>query len=517
MRVTRWPALITFLALIIGASLIEGPSDPPTSEILLERPISSVAGSGSDLASIWYCVSGTVGGAGIANHEIILGNKSNNAANIALTITPVLAPRKSVTTTTSEEKGISPEAIPIKTVLTSIVVPPRTVKSVTLADIPKVGGEFAAAMVESDVGDLIVEHRVVGTTGMSQSNCQSYASEEWYFAGGTTREGVREVISVFNPYADSAVIDMTFVADGRIRRPVAFSGLVVPPRSLLPIDITDAVTLSDIVSTVIKARNGRIVAERLLIMGDEFTPNGLSLEAGVPSLASLWVFPGGVNTSENSGILVYNPSETQEAGVDIEIYSDFAGAIFIEPISLLVAPGSTETVILGGNQRDSISRTALDGSSRVPSGIPNWIVVRGVSGPSVAAERLVLSDASFPQTSSSGFGVDVAAQSHVFVSTGGDDRIAIVHPSGDRLTQLQLFAFSDGEVYESLPFEISAKARKVISLQQFGVPSNSIVQVVSSEPVLIERMVPSEKGNYWTRVIPAASSVMEPNLPYYAE
>jgi hypothetical protein len=514
MKVTRWPALIIFLALIIGANLIGGPSNPPTNEILLERPISSVAGSGSDLASIWYCISGTVGGVGIANHEIILGNKSNNVANVALTITAVLAPRKSVTTTTSEDKSISPEAIQIETVLTSIEVPPRTVKSVTLADIPKVGGEFAAAMVESDVGDLIVEHRVIGITGTSQSNCQSYASEEWYFAGGTTREGVREIISVFNPFADSAVIDMTFVADGRIRRPVAFSGLVIPPRSLLPIDITGAVTLSDVVSTMIEARNGRIIAERLLIMGDEFTPNGLSLEAGVPSLASLWIFPGGIDTSENSGILVYNPSETEEAGVDIEIYSDFAGAVFIEPISLLIGPGSTETVVLGGDQIDSISRTALDGSSRVPSGIPHWIVVRGISGPSVAAERLVLSDGSSPQMSSSGFGVDVAAQSHIFVSTGGDERIAIVHPSDDRLTQLQLFAFSEGMTYESLPFEISATARKVISLQQFGVPSNSIVQVISSEPVLIERMIPSEKGAYWTRVTPAASSVMEPNFPY---
>ena len=223
-----------------------------------------------------------------------------------------------------------------------------SVETVTVADLPNVAGEFASVILESNVGDLIAEHRVVGGTGESQSNCQSDASEEWYFASGTTRSQAREIISVFNPFADSAVIDMTFVADGRVRRPDAFSGLVIPPKSLLPVDITGAVTLSDVVSTKINARSGRVVAERLLILGDEFSPNGLSLEGGSPSLAPVWVFPGGIDGSALSAIQVYNPSEVEEVSVDLEIYSDFKDSSFIEPVSLKVSPGSTETVVLGG-------------------------------------------------------------------------------------------------------------------------------------------------------------------------
>ena len=512
MKVTRWPALIVIVALFFGAILTKGSTNAAEEKVNLGRTVSSVVGSDSDLVSIWYCVSGTVGGAGVADHQIILGNKSDNVAEVALTVTPVLAPQRSSSESSVKKEKIVPEVIQIETVLTSVEVLPRSVRTVVLADLPKVAGEFAAVMLESNVGDLVVEHRLVGTTGESQSNCQSDASEEWYFASGTTREETREIISVFNPFADSAVIDMNFVADGRVRRPDAFSGLVIPPRSLLPIDITGAVTLSEVVSTTVRARNGRVVAERLLIFGDEFSPNGLSVEAGTPSLASIWVFPGGVDSSVSSAIQIFNPSEVEEASVDIEVYSDFANSSFIEPVSLMISPGSTETVVLRGEDARMISQDAFDLTSRIPSGIPHWIVVRGIYGPPVASERFVLSDGSFPQMTGSGFGVDVVAKSHVFLSLAGDDRIAITHPSDDRLTQLKLFAYSDGEIYESLSFEVSAVSRKVISLQQFGVPDNSVVQIVSSESVLVERFIDSDQGGYWTRVTPEAFSAMEPEI-----
>lgn len=514
MKVTRWPAIAVFLALFLGVAFTKGPANPTSEDIILGRTISSVVGVDSDLVSIWYCISGTVGGAGVADHEIILGNKSDKVAEVALTVTPVLAPQRSSTEDNDgKEKVAPPEVVQIETVLTRVEVPPRSVKTIVVAELSKVAGEFASVMVEANVGDLLVEHRVVGVAGRSQSNCQSDASEEWYFASGTTREGVREIISIFNPFADNAVVDMAFVADGRVRRPDAFSGLVIPPRSLLPIEITGVVTLSDVVSASITARNGRVVAERLLIFGDEFSQNGISVEAGTPSLAPIWVFPGGVDGSVSSAIQIFNPSEVDEASVDIEVYPDFTNLTFIEPVSLIVSPGSTETVVLGGDDASIISRSAYSLTSRIPSGVPHWIIVRGISGPLVASERFVLSDGSLPQMTGAGFGVDVVAKSHVFITKGGDDQIAIVHPADDRLTQLKLFAYSEGEIYESVPFEASAVSRKVVSLKQFGIPSNAVVQVVSSEPVIIERYLGSEQGGYWTRVTPEASSAMEPDIP----
>ena len=210
---------------------------------------------------------------------------------------------------------------------------------------------------------------------------------------------------------------------------------------------------------------------------------------------------------------IFNPSEVEEVSVDIEIYSDFKDSSFIEPVSIEVSPGTTETIVLGGEEALNISRSAYDLTSRIPSGSPHWIVVRVISGPSIVSERFVFSDGSFPQMTASGFGVDVMADSHNFISSEGDELVAISHTSDDRLVQLKLLAFSGGELYESLPFEISAVSRKVINLNQFGIPADSVIELISSEPVLVERYIGSSKGGYWTRVLPAASSLSEPYVP----
>jgi hypothetical protein len=92
-------------------------------------------------------------------------------------------------------------------------------------------------------------------------------------------------------------------------------------------------------------------------------------------------------------------------------------------------------------------------------------------------------------------------------------KIAVVNPAPDRLTLLQLEAFSYGEIYASQTVEISAKSRKIIDLQQLGIPQNSVIKVVSSEPVSIERLVGSKTEGDWGNVLPSATSVTELFIP----
>ena len=160
MKVTRWPALIVFIALIFGGFFANSTRGANEEAASLERVITSAVGSESDLVSIWYCVSGTVGGAGIADHQVILGNKSDNNADVVITVVPVLAPLINAPRDGEERKKVAPETIQIETDKTSVEVPPRSVKTITVADLPKVAGEFAAVIIESNVGDLVVDHRV---------------------------------------------------------------------------------------------------------------------------------------------------------------------------------------------------------------------------------------------------------------------------------------------------------------------------------------------------------------------
>ncbi|MGB1490347.1 MAG: DUF5719 family protein, partial [Acidimicrobiales bacterium] len=279
MKVTRWPAILIF-TLLISASLTIQPDNeiPSNSELQKNQP--SLVGDIKNLSSTWYCVAGSVGGAGLANHEILIGNPSDVESTVRISVVSVLAPNQQDPNGDSGTTLLDVLQLPL--VQKEFPISPRAVTSVKLSEIDGVSGEYAAALIQSNLGSLIVEHRLAGALGFAQPACASTTSSEWNFAAGTTRLGTREMIFLFNPYPDSAVLDITFAADGRTRRPDSYNGLVVPPQSLLPIDITSVVTLAQTISTQITARTGRIVAERLVMFGDEIAPNGLDAEVGSP-------------------------------------------------------------------------------------------------------------------------------------------------------------------------------------------------------------------------------------------
>ena len=503
MKVTRWPAIFVF-TLLISASLIIQPNNEVASNTVLQKNQPSLVGDLKNLSSTWYCVAGSVGGAGLANHEVLIGNPSDIKSSVLISIVSVLAPNQQ--DLNGESEGTLLDVLQLPVVQKEFPVPPRAVTSVKLSEIAGVTGEYASALIQSNLGNLIVEHRLTGPLGSAQSACASTTSPEWNFAAGTTRLGTREMIFLFNPYPDSAVLDITFSADGRTRRPDSFNGLVVPPQSLLPIDVTSVVTLAETISTQIIARTGRIVAERLVMFGDEIAPKGLDAEIGSPSLNDLWMFPGGMESEALVSLTVFNPSETEVADVDVEIIPDVSDVGYIEPISVSVPAASSRVVNFVLDQKGG-DPSLIDASTRIAKGVPYWVVVRSTNGVPIASERVLISSSEGNLSSGYSPGVSVIGEEHYLILQEPSGKVAIANPASDRLTLLQIEALSDGDIFSSQVIEVSAKSRKIINLQQLGVPQNSVLRIISTEPVGIERFIGTENSGDWGNVSPAASNV----------
>ena len=498
MKVTRWPAILIFALLIVASLVIQPDNESPSSSVL-QKHQPSLVGDIKNLSSTWYCVAGSVGGAGLANHEILIGNPSDAESSVLISVVSVLAPSQQDPNGDSGTTLLDVLQLPL--VQKEFPISPRAVTSVNLSEIDGVSGEYAAALIQSNLGNLIVEHRLTGALGFAQSTCASTTSAEWNFAAGTTRLGTREMIFLFNPYPDSAVLDITFAADGRTRRPDSYNGLVVPPQSLLPIDVTSVVTLAETISTQITARTGRIVAERLVMFGDEIAPNGLDVEVGSPSLNDLWAFPGGME----SEALV---SLTIVADVDIEIIPDVSNVGYIEPISLAVPAASSRVVnFLFGQEGGDPS--LIDASTRIAKGIPFWVVVRSTNGVPIASERVLITPSEGTLSSGYNWGVDVSAEKHYLILQEPSGKVAIANPASDRLTLIQIKALSNGDIFSSQTIEIAAKSRKIIDLQQLGVPQDSILEITSTEPISIERYIGTKNSGDWGNVSPAAENVSD--------
>lgn len=522
--VTRWPALLLLFAAVVGLIVLDAGTDDPETATAdgdrTERALVAAVGDPGSLSSSWYCSGGTVVEEGYADHTLLLGNPSDLVATVSLTIHPVLAPEpiqldiEAAEDLTGSDTTIPPpQATVLDPVETRLEIPARSVERLRLADVAGVTGEHAAALIESDVGELVVEHQVAGPSGTAQAPCASGSSDRWFFAAGTSRKGARQVISLFNPFPGDAVVDLVFAADNLFRSPQVFDGLVVPSGSVLPVDISEVVTLFDVVSTEVQVRSGRIVADQLLRFDGSEGPEGLSVTPGAAAPSDLWVLPAGSTDGAAEALVVTNPSTDFDAKVDIELAVEAADGVVVEPIGLTIRPGRSEVVVLGGGADQITAERSLDASERVPDGLDYWVVVRSTNDLPVTVQRLVLAPADSPVMSSASSATDIAATRHYVLSGSGQGSISIAHPALDRLATVDITVLVDGEAFSIEPTEIAAGGRVTIDLAAAGVVADAVVVIDTSEPTFVERRLMLDGRSVAGPALPAASSAVELEVP----
>lgn len=270
------------------------------------------------LASTWYCAAGTAHDGANANLTVVLANAGDADAQGTVTWYPV---------------GDKPVATPV-------TVPASG--SVSLAATTYLDASVVSAVVDVRGGNVGVEHVVSGPNGAGVAPCASDASGEWYFANGTTERDAVEVLALFNPFPDDAIVDITFATDeGRVE-PAALSGLPIAAGTTTLVNVEDHARRRAVTSASIVARSGRLVADRIQSFDGSTGRHGVSLTLGAPALADQWTFPEG---QWADGLTeqwhVFNPS-AHEAEVELQLTP--AEGSSVEPIDLTVPAKGQVTV-----------------------------------------------------------------------------------------------------------------------------------------------------------------------------
>lgn len=397
---TRWVVLVLIAAVLASMAVLDrdaGPGERPP----FGRPTVSpmpVADASDVLASTWYCAGGTAVEGGAANLTVVVANAEETEVRGTLTWYPVDA----------------------KPVMTPLDIPASG--SVALSAVDSVTAPVVSAVVDVRGGGVAVEHVVSGARGASVAPCASDASPTWYFANGTTERDAAEVLALFNPFPDDAIIDITFATEEGEDEPSALAGLPVAAGTTTLVNVHDHVRRRAVVATSVVARSGRVVVDRVQSFNGDLGRRGVSLVLGAPELATEWTFPEGLSAE---GVAqqwhVFNPTD-REAEVSLEI--TLAEGDPIEPVDLTV-PAGTQLVI--------------EANDKVPADVAHTSTIVSLNGVAVVAERSV--DARPPSQRrgwSSSIGSPLAARRWLFplgeVSGNTDEWIVIHNPNPDAVT-----------------------------------------------------------------------------------
>jgi hypothetical protein len=347
--VRRAPVLVALAAVAVLVGVIDHAASAPASPSA-PAPAASLAAAAAAESSHWYCAGGTGSPTGPATERLYLANRTGHVVQGLVTVL-------------NDAGGVG---------RLGVSVPPHGQTVVSPATVQ--AGSWLADSLRFDGGGVTVTEAVSSPYGWAVSPCSSTTSGSWYFASGTTSGSNVQFVSLFNPTADPAVVDLTVVTAHGPLQPAPFQGLVVLPNSLQVLPIARWVQDEPTVATEVLARSGRVVAAQLQVLPGQ--PGGLVLLGGAVAPATGWTVarsvdvPGGHTTFH-----ILNPGSVPErVTVSVRLGSGRAAP-------LVATVDGQSTWNLDGNSTSRIPLRddyTLDVSA---SGGPGVVVTRTVAAP----------------------------------------------------------------------------------------------------------------------------------------
>lgn len=170
----------------------------------------------------------------------------------------------------------------------------------------------APVLLGLETADVAVEATVVGA-GSATGRCDAGADDTVVVPGGSTSEGETFELHVANPFAGSAAVAVTAASEVGTESAEAMETVVVPPRSLVTLDLSGILPGRQIMSVAATPLEGRVVVAATQEGGGDVA----AMQAIVPS--SDWYMPFPPVDATNSTLVVMAPG-TAEVPVQLDLY-----------------------------------------------------------------------------------------------------------------------------------------------------------------------------------------------------
>lgn len=429
-RVRRTPVLLLVGALLVAAIVFRDRDEAPADRAAAATTGDTGLPPVDALSASWFCAEGTSSADGRADETILIASVADEPITATITVMP------------------GGDAPPVSS---TVDVPARREVRVPVSEVlatPEPG-----VVVEVVGGQAAVAHEIRGADDIATEPCSRRAATDWYFAGGTTVRGSQHFLALFDPFGDDAVVDVSFLTDTGVQEPDALQGLVVPRRSRVSIPVHDLVPRQALVGIHVRARTGRVVAERSIAFDgstpeDAPTRSGIALSLGATRPERAWTLPFGATADGGVARLGVANFGTVASNVEIEVV--LPGDESLSPESL---PVPARGVI------------AIDVSDRVPDGSAYTVratarTVEGHEAPLVVELLQWWPESSASTAVATSVGTPAAARRWVIAlpDDDADGTVAVLNPGTDPVTA-EVLVYDDGAEPRSAPAAAVAPGR----------------------------------------------------------
>ena len=343
------------------------------------------------------------------------------------------------------------------------------------------GGRVAAGAIQS------VTQRVGGSgsdvKGRGAGNCAAAASDRWYFPAGAVSIDVDERIIVANPFPDEAVVRIRLLTPAGEVSSAKLRDIPVPSGEVARVVLNDSITAQRVLSVMVDAQRGRVVAWKGLASKSEENPDAYQFTLGAPASASTWYFPeGGITEDVSERITVMNPTE-EEARVTISLQTAENVVQARDLVDIAVAPLSSENISIAD---------ALEGGRRELGGVSAFL--QSTNGIEVVAERTVINASRKLSGIATEVGVTAPA-THWIVSPAAlnpaSDVLVLMSPGGeDAVVRVSLLAEEGpaSEPPELQDLRVEGGLTLRLRITAFTQNQPRFLEVFSDEPIVVERV-----------------------------
>lgn len=349
-----------------------------------------------------------------------------------------------------------------------VTVPANARADLTVNDLVQ-GAPALPAIVESSA-PILAERTMGLTTDIDGGPGITELSRVWYFAEGSTEDGTRTYLILFNPGAAPVQATVNYMRrDGlNFEQPVTIGG-----QSRLVISVND-ITMPDGTRPLLDSNFGvqviagqPIAVERTL----RFGPNqsGLHTGRGITSLARRWHFAEGTTEGDfRMRLLVLNPNSQ---------------------------PARTSVTFMGPDGRTEVRRYAVPPRSQLSIDVNEIVPGLGVSS-LVEADRPIVVERALTFNGGAAGTIGVGATEPLFrwgfVDGRTSDATYVLCISNPGRTDARVtvdFSFTGGAT-GTQTFEVLAGSRYTLSVHELYPDESAVSAVVrSTQPIVAERSV----------------------------